>query len=77
MHIAAAFQKRIISFWGCTKPALGFSPYMADVQSIQLVINPLLAPCSKHGSSCKFQNKGCVKKIDYKLILDAISTLSK
>jgi len=72
MHIAASFRKKIISFWGCTKPSLGFSPYMANEHSVQIVFNPLSPPCSKHGQFCKFDSKGCVKKIS---ALDIIETI--
>ena len=34
MHIGAAFNKKIISFWGCTKPDLGFAPYVDASQSL-------------------------------------------
>ena len=72
MHIATAFHKSIISFWGCTKPKLGFYPYMADKKSIQIVFNPLKRPCSKHGSSCRLTEKGCVKNIESNIILEKI-----
>jgi len=72
MHIAASFQKPIISFWGCTKPDLGFYPYMSHFQSVQLVFNSEKEPCSKHGNYCKIQKDGCVKKIDYMLINNTI-----
>ncbi len=72
MHIAASFQKQIISFWGCTKPKLGFYPYMADKKSIQIIFNPLKRPCSKHGSSCRLTEKGCVKNIKSNIILEKI-----
>ena len=74
MHIASAFKKPIISFWGCTKPVLGFTPYLNKEKSIKIVANPLKPPCSKHGQSCKFHNKGCVKEIKprdiEKIVLD-------
>ena len=73
MHIAASFKKPIISFWGCTKPSLGFYPYMNNHQCIQIVANPLMSPCSKHGRSCKFQKEGCIKKIDSNVIFKSIS----
>ena len=73
MHIAASFRKPIISFWGCTKPSLGFYPYMSSYKSIQLIANPSSRPCSKHGHRCRFQNEGCVKTINSQIILDAIS----
>ena len=64
MHIAAAFHKKIISFWGCTKPLLGFSPYMPANTSFQLVFAPNKRPCSKHGNYCQLTKDGCVKKIE-------------
>ncbi|MAQ70112.1 MAG: glycosyl transferase [Flavobacteriales bacterium] len=75
MHIAASFKKRIISFWGCTKPSLGFAPYMAHEDSVQIVFNPLSRPCSKHGQFCKFTSKGCVKKITPKKIVRTIQNI--
>ena len=37
MHIASALKMPIISFWGCTKPSLGFTPYMTDPSSIKII----------------------------------------
>jgi len=64
MHIASAFKKKIISFWGCTKPNLGMYPYLADPQSKELVFNPKKPPCSKLGNRCKYSKKGCISNID-------------
>ena len=77
MHIASAFKKPIISFWGCTKPVLGFRPYMTNTNSIELVVNPESPPCSKHGRVCKFGKDGCLKKLKsidiLKVILDYLT----
>ncbi len=66
MHIASAFQKDIISLWGCTRPGLGMSPWQPGVQSIML--EPLGRgdrPCSKLGDSCKHgQLNRCIHEID-------------
>ena len=73
MHIAAAFRKKIISFWGCTKPFLGFSPYRSSDKSFELVFAPNMRPCSKHGNYCRLTKDGCVKKIspeEIKKVLD-------
>lgn len=72
MHIAASFQKPIISFWGCTKPSLGFSPYMTSDKSIQIIARSSSRPCSKHGSHCRFKLNPCIKEIDSMMILEAI-----
>ncbi len=64
MHIGAALKKTIISFWGCTKPDLGFSPYLSNDNSLQIISDRSQRQCSKHGNSCKFSDDGCVKLID-------------
>ena len=50
MHIAAAFKKKIISFWGNTIPEFGMYPYMADICSSIIEVKGLRCrPCSKLG----------------------------
>ena len=49
MHIAAAFDKKIISFWGNTTPALGMYPYLVKDSTIIEAINLSCRPCSKIG----------------------------
>ena len=75
MHIGAAFKKTIISFWGCTKPSLGFAPYAAASDSVEILSNISKKPCSKHGKSCKHKNNGCIKFIDSKDIEKAVLKL--
>ena len=75
MHIAAAFKKAIISLWGCTKPSLGFYPYMTNSDSIMIVSEKSKRPCSKHGSHCRYNSKGCINYISSKEISEAISDL--
>ena len=72
MHVASAFKKNIISFWGCTKPKLGFSPNLMGYKCVEIVANPTYKPCSKHGNRCKLTRDGCVKKINSKLIIKAV-----
>lgn len=69
MHIASSLKKPIISFWGCTKPSLGFSPYMNKNHDIRIVSRPKKRPCSKHGNFCRVQQQGCIKQIDYNVII--------
>ena len=65
MHISAAFQKKIISFWGCTKPILGMYPYIADSLSFMVVSNPDKTPCSKLGNKkCSYSKHGCINDVD-------------
>jgi ADP-heptose:LPS heptosyltransferase len=56
MHIAAAFHKPIISYWGNTLPAFGMTPYYGklgkdEIYPAQFIENKDLAcrPCSKIG----------------------------
>ena len=77
MHIASAFDSPIISFWGCTKPSLGFSAYMPNTKSQNIVVKKSKRPCSKHGKYCRFQKKGCIKDIDAKTIYRTVSSLLK
>jgi len=77
MHIAAALNKQIISFWGCTKPALGFWPYLTRPEPVNIVYMKNHRPCSKHGKSCRWTNDGCVKKINPVLIKNEIEKIIK
>ena len=73
MHIGAALNKKIISFWGCTKPDLGFYPYTKETNSLMIVSKLSKRQCSKHGSSCRFTTDGCVKKINPKEIFEKVT----
>jgi len=77
MHVASAFHKPILSFWGCTKPVLGFSSYMNKSKYINMVMNPNKEPCSKHGNYCKIDKAGCIKKLNYKSILKLIAEFNQ
>ncbi len=76
MHVASAFNKKIISFWGCTKPELGFYPRIEKNKSIVMLANNN-RPCSKHGNSCRFFENGCVKTIKEEDIISKIKILLK
>lgn len=75
MHIAAAFQKKIISFWGCTKPSLGMSPFMANEHSAMLLSDTNNAPCSKLGNRCKSSKNGCIKDLSTNRIISNVNNL--
>ncbi|PBQ33406.1 glycosyl transferase [Sphingobacteriaceae bacterium] len=50
MHIASAFQKKIISVWGNTIPEFGMGPYLPRVENKILEVEGLSCrPCSKLG----------------------------
>ena len=76
MHIASAFNKKIISFWGCTKPSLGMVPYKSHSKSIQIISNLSVFPCSKLGNRCSYNNKGCIKNITVLEVLTAIHKIA-
>ncbi len=75
MHIASAFQKKIISLWGCTVPGFGMSPYRPHPASI--IIEPKglkKRPCSKLGNRCKYgEAHRCIEQIEVAAILDGIN----
>lgn len=65
MHIASAFQKKIVSVWGCTSPELGMSPYRPHPDSV--IIEPenlRRRPCSKLGNRCKYgEENRCITHV--------------
>jgi len=75
MHIGAAFKIPTISFWGCTKPDLGFSQYRGNHKSIEIISAASKKACSKHGSRCSVNKKGCVKLINPNEIFSSIEQL--
>lgn len=66
MHIAAAFKKEIVSVWGNTVPAFGFTPYLPDERSKIVEVNDLpCRPCSKIGyAKCPRGHFKCMRDID-------------
>lgn len=66
MHIAAAFKKKILSFWGNTVPAFGMVPYMAHPVSEMMQVPGLRCrPCSKLGyQKCPKSHFKCMKEQD-------------
>jgi len=71
MHIAAAFQKNIVSLWGNTVPELGMTPYMPQhpERSKILEIKGLpCRPCSKIGyKKCPKKHFRCMTDIDLQI----------
>ncbi|MEI6489885.1 MAG: glycosyltransferase family 9 protein [Bacteroidota bacterium] len=66
MHIAAAFKKEIISIWGNTVPAFGFTPYLPASSSRMVEVKNLSCrPCSKIGyEKCPKGHFKCMMLID-------------
>jgi ADP-heptose:LPS heptosyltransferase len=78
MHIAAAFQKPIISVWGNTVPAFGMYPYYGKLsqQHFNVVeVNKLWCrPCSKIGySKCPLGHFKCMEKIAVNEIVNMVN----
>lgn len=75
MHIAAAYQKIIISLWGNTVPAFGMTPYYGDfsMTSLQLQTKVWCRPCSKIGyDKCPLGHFKCMEKIEVGELLERV-----
>ena len=74
MHIAAAFNKKIISVWGNTVPAFGMYPYMPAHEEnnfLAEVKNLSCRPCSKIGkTSCPKGHFKCMNDLNTDVILE-------
>jgi ADP-heptose:LPS heptosyltransferase len=66
MHIAAAFNKKIVSIWGNTIPEFGMGPYLPNAENKLLEIKNLSCrPCSKLGyKKCPKGHFKCMNEID-------------
>ena len=77
MHIAAAFNKPIVSLWGNTIPGFGMYPYMPQDthQSIIFEINDLKCrPCSKLGyNKCPKKHFNCMNLIDLNKVVGQVN----
>lgn len=75
MHIAAAFNKKILSFWGNTVPDFGMTPYQADTHSkLMEVENLKCRPCSKLGhQKCPKKHFKCMNDMDVNVAVDWIN----
>lgn len=75
MHIAAAFQKPIISVWGNTVPEFGMYPYMPQRPENSIVIEKKglpCRPCSKIGyKKCPKGHFDCMEKISHQEVANA------
>jgi len=75
MHIAAAFRKKILSFWGNTVPEFGMYPYMPAPESKSLEVTGLKCrPCSKLGyQKCPKGHFRCMNGIDTQAAIEWIN----
>lgn len=77
MHIAAAFDKNIVSIWGSTVPEFGMYPYLPlggkGESEIIEVKNLKIRPCSKIGfDECPHGHFKCMRLIDEDEIAAAV-----
>ena len=82
MHVAAAFQKPVISLWGNTSPEMGMFPYygynnLKDRIAPQSVImenkNLGCHPCSKLGyNRCPNRHFKCMKDLDMNFVAEQV-----
>ncbi|HMQ48805.1 MAG TPA: glycosyltransferase family 9 protein [Saprospiraceae bacterium] len=76
MHIAAAFQKKIISVWGNTIPAFGMYPYDPQGLGLNMTIEVKelpCRPCSKIGfEKCPKGHFNCMQQIEEAAIWGAL-----
>ncbi|MDD3876752.1 MAG: glycosyltransferase family 9 protein [Bacteroidales bacterium] len=80
MHIAAALNKKIISFWGNTVPSFGMFPYLPTSTKENSIIFENLdvkcRPCSKIGfKECPKKHFKCMVDIREHEVLEAINSM--
>lgn len=80
MHIAAAFNKPIVSVWGNTVPEFGMFPYLKEnVPQLKAEVNNLKCrPCSKIGyKKCPLEHFKCMNDQDSNRIIDFVKQVTK
>jgi ADP-heptose:LPS heptosyltransferase len=87
MHIAAAFQKPIISLWGNTTPDMGMFPYYGQNNlrmqpsplSVMIEHKPLSCrPCSKLGfQKCPKKHFKCMNELPVGIMFDQVKAYWK
>lgn len=74
MHIAAAFNKKIISVWGNTVPEFGMYPYRTDENHTMEVKGLSCRPCSKIGyEKCPRGHFKCMNNQDLVKIAELLN----
>ena len=74
MHIAAAFNKPIVSVWGNTVPEFGMYPYMVSDHKIEEVKGLKCRPCSKIGyKKCPLGHFKCMNEQNISSIVNFTS----
>ncbi len=77
MHIASAFQQKIVSVWGNTVPAFGMYPYMPKHREKYVIIENkelYCRPCSKLGhKQCPLGHFKCMNDVSTEEIVKHIN----
>jgi ADP-heptose:LPS heptosyltransferase len=75
MHIAAAFKKKILVFWGNTVPSFGMVPYQPHPKSASLEVENLKCrPCSKLGHTrCPKKHFRCMNEMNIEMAIGWIN----
>ncbi len=70
MHMAAAFNKKIISVWGNTIPEFGMGPYLPNPQNKIIELQDLgCRPCSKLGyKKCPKGHFKCMNDLNFDFV---------
>ena len=77
MHIASAFNKKIISIWGNTTPEIGFAPYRVTESVIVENKSISCRPCSKIGfNACPKGHFNCMNQLDMGEVVKELPILS-
>ncbi|HNV96526.1 MAG TPA: glycosyltransferase family 9 protein, partial [Bacteroidales bacterium] len=76
MHIAAAFNKKIVTVWGNTVPEFGMYPYSdKNLYTINEVKSLPCRPCSKIGfNQCPKKHFNCMIKQDTSSIINQVKS---
>lgn len=72
MHIASAYNKKIISLWGNTIPEFGMSPYLPNRENKILEVKNLSCrPCSKLGyKKCPRGHFKCMNDLNVSVMIE-------
>ena len=75
MHVAAAFNKPIVSVWGNTIPEFGMYPYLPEKSASKTMISEVKGlscrPCSKLGfHECPKKHFNCMNQVEIDPIVD-------
>jgi ADP-heptose:LPS heptosyltransferase len=67
MHIAAAFDRPLVSIWGSTAASLGFTPFRIQDEYRAEVLGLACRPCTKMGrAECPKGHFNCMQQIEWK-----------